>query len=336
MSLLADRIRQVFANIVYNGEDISLSLQSRTGSFTYVDPDSGESDSCTLTVHDPDDKWLNGMFPNKGDRITAQIGVMDWRMQGDNRLLDCGTFVIDDPSFSFPPMQVAFKGVSQPADTDFTERKRTQTWENVTVQNMAQEIAGRYSLALQYTADAVQIDSLEQSDTADSAFLKATCEKYGLGLKIYANRLVIFDKQKYKDKPAVLTIDKGEMNSGNFDDTLAGTYTGGTMKYKDPKTGKDREANVGTDKRLLYVNGKADSEADAEKQIKAAVNKANEDATRLSIRIPGNPDLCSTQCVNITGLGKANGKYYIRKATHTLGSKYETTLDMFKVQPPIE
>ena len=55
----------------------------------------------------------------------------------------------------------------------------------------------------------------------------------------------------------------------------------------------------------------------------------------MQIRIPGNPDLCATQCVEITGLGAANGKYYIRKATHTVGSKYETSLDMFKVQPAL-
>ncbi len=335
MNGIPERIRQARAMITYNGQNITTTLQTRTGSFTYTDPDSGESDSCSLTVHDPDDKWLNGMFPNKGDKLSAQIAVQDWKFQGDNRALDCGTFVIDDPSFSFPPMQVAFKGVSQPADTDFTERERTQTWENVTVQNMASEISGRYGLALQYTADEVKIDSLEQSGATDSAFLKSTCEKYGLGLKIYSQRIVIFDKQKYKDKPAVVTIDKSEMSGGSFNDSLAGTYTGGTMKYKKAKDGKDLEAKVGTDKRLLSVNGKADSEADAEKQIKSAVNKANEDATRMTVRIPGNPNLCSTQCVNITGLGKANGKYYIRKATHTIGSKYETSLEMFKVQPSL-
>ena len=333
--MILDRIRQARAKITYNGQDITTSLETRTGSFTYTDPDSGESDSCSLTVYDPDDKWLGGMFPNKGDKLSAQIAVQDWKFQGDNRALDCGIFVIDDPSFSFPPMQVAFKGVSQPADTDFTERERTQTWENVTVQNMASEIAGRYGLALQYTADEVKIDSLEQSGATDSAFLKSTCDKYGLGLKIYSQRIVIFDKQTYKDKPAVLTIDKGEMTGGSFTDTLAGTYTGGKMKYKAAKDGKDLEAQVGTDKRLLSVNGKADSQADAEKQIKAAVNKANEDATKMTVRIPGNPNICSTQCVNITGLGKANGKYYVRKVTHTIGSKYETSLDLFKVQPSL-
>ena len=125
------------------------------------------------------------------------------------------------------------------------------------------------------------------------------------------------------------------MTGGSFSDSLAGTYTGGTMKYKVPKSGKDHEAKVGTDKRLLYLNGKADSEADAQKQIKAAVNKANEDATRLTVRIPGNPDLCSTICVNITGLGHADGKYYAVKVTHTISAKYETTLELSKVQPTL-
>ena len=222
------------------------------------------------------------------------------------------------------------------ADTDFTERERTQTWENVTVQNMASEIAGRYApLALQYTADAVQIESMEQSGQTDSDFLKSVCDKYELGMKVYSSRLVIFDIQKYRQMPPVALIDKGQMVQWSFKTKLAGTYTGGTMQYKNPTSGKDLEAKVGTEQRVLHVSGKADSQADAEKQIKAAVNKANEDMTTLSVRIPGNPDLCSTQCVMITGLGTANGKYYIKKAVHAVSGKYETSLEMSKVYPSI-
>ena len=332
---IVENIREAGAIIVYNGEEISTSLAGHTGSFTYNDPDSGESDDITLTVNDPDDKWIGSMFPKLGDRIMARIFVRDWRFQGDNRMLDCGSFVVDDPGFSGPPTKVDFKAVSQPADTDFTSRERTQTWENVTVQNMASEIAGRYALVIQYTADEVKIESMEQSGQTDSDFLKSVCDKYELGLKVYSSRLVIYDKQKYRDAPPVATIDKGQMTQWSYKTKLAGTYTGGDMQYTDPTSGEDREAKVGTEQRLLHVSGKADSQADAEKQIKAAVNKANEEMTTLSVRIPGNPDLCSTQCVLITGLKTADGKYYIKKATHSIGGKYETALEMSKVEPSI-
>ncbi len=71
------------------------------------------------------------------------------------------------------------------------------------------------------------------------------------------------------------------------------------------------------------------------KKIKAEVNKANENQTTLSITIPGNPDLVSSQCVNVTGLEVADGKYYIKKVTHSVGGGYKTSLELSKVVPSI-
>lgn len=329
------RMRHAQAEIIYNGQSIVTSLAERTGGFTYNDPETGSSDDISLTINDAADKWLNGMFPKLGDKIAALIRVSDWAFPGDYRMLNCGNFVIDDPSFSGPPTQVQFKAVSKPADQAFDTQKRTKVWENVTLQQIASEICTRYMLLPIYTADEIKIDSLEQSDQTDADFLNQTCEKYNLSCKIYNNRVVIFDRETMKQMPPVMTIDKGMMEQWSYNTTLEGTYTGGTMKYKDSDSGEDIEATYGNQTRPLAVNGKADNQADAEKQIKAEVNKANDDKETMSVTIPGNPSICSSQCVLIAGLGVANGKYYVKKATHSLGSKYTTQLDLSKVQPQL-
>lgn len=325
------RMRHATVMLNYNGTDITLELDKRTDKFTYNDPESGSSDDISLSVIDPDERWIKEHFPSLEDKIGAKIKVSDWAGPGDNRLLNCGNFVIDDPSFSGPPCKVSFKAVSKPAEGCFTATKRTQTWENVTIQNMAQEIAGRSNLMLQYTAGEVKITSKEQNDQVDSEFLKSTCEEYGLSLKIYSNRLVIFDREKYKAAVAVETISKRDMIKWSFKKSLAGTYTGGTMKFTDPDTEEEIEATVGDKKRLLSVTGKADSRADAERKIKSAVNKANEDSCTLSLTVFGNPNLVSSLCVNVVGLGVADGKYYIKKASHSIGGGYSTSLEMCKV-----
>lgn len=329
------KMRRATAEIIYNGESITVSLEDRTGGFTYNDPESGSSDDISLTINDRDNKWINGMFPRLGDKIQATIKVYDWQAPGDNRQLNCGSFVIDDPSFSGPPTQVQFKAVSKPADSSFDTQQRTKTWENVTLQQIATEIASRYELVVQYSADEIKIDSLEQSDETDSDFINKTCEKYNLSCKIYSNRLVIYDREKQKQEPPVLTIKKGDMEQWSYNTTLEGVYTGGTMKYKDSDEGDDIEATYGDQTRSLAVNGKADSQADAEKQIKAEVNKANEDKETMNVTIPGNPTLCASQCVEISGLGVADGKYFVKKVTHSLGSKYTTKLDLAKVQAEV-
>lgn len=328
-------MRTARATIIYNGQNITTSLENQTGGFTYNDPETGSSDDISLTVNDASDKWLNGMFPRLKDRISAVIEVFNWRIPGDIRILNCGDFLIDDPGFSGPPTQVQFKATSKPADQSFDTQKRTKVWENVTVLQIANEIGGKYGLAVVYTADAINIDSIEQSDQTDSDFINQVCEKYNLSCKIYSHKLVIFDRETYKQGPPVAIIDKGMMESWSYNTTLTGTYTGGKIKYKDEDSGDDVEFTYGSEERLLSVNEKADNQADAEKQIKAAVNKANEDAETMSITIPGDPDRCSTQCVLITGLGVANGKYYCTKVTHSLGSKYTTKLELKKVQKQI-
>lgn len=324
-------MRRATATITYMGEDLTTSLENKTDRFTYNDPESGSSDDCSLTICDPGEKWINGFFPNLGDKVTAKITVYDWKKTGDKRILNCGEFVMDDPGFSGPPLKVSLKAVSKPAEGAFSSQERTQTWENVTVQNMAQEIASRSGIGLQYTASEVKIDSLEQNGQTDSDFIKKTCEDYGLSIKVYSNKLIIFDRETYKNMPAVCDIKKGDMISWNFKTTLAGTYTGGKMTYTDPDSEEEIEAKVGTDQRILSVSGKADSQADAEKKIKAEVNKANEEQTTMSVTIPGNPDIVSSQCVNIVGLGKADGKYYIKKVTHSIGGGYKTSLELSKV-----
>lgn len=107
------------------------------------------------------------------------------------------------------------------------------------------------------------------------------------------------------------------------------------MAYTNPDSEEEVEMKVGTEQRMLSVSGKADSKDDAEKKIKAEVNKANENQTTLSITIPGNPDLVSSQCVNITGLKVADGKYYIKKVTHSVCGGYKTSLELSKVVPSI-
>lgn len=328
-------VRRASATIIYNGENITTTLDDKTGSFTYNDPETGSSDDISLSIQDPHDMWINGMFPRLGDKISALIRVNDWRMPGDNRFLNCGEFVIDDPGFSGPPTKVDFKAVSKPSDQSFDTQKRTKVWENVTLFQIATEISSRYAMLLEYIADSIDIDSLEQSDVTDSDFMNQTCQTYNLSCKIYSHKLVIFDRQKMMQMPPVAVIDRGSMEQWSYKTTLSGTYTGGKMTYSDADSGEDVEASCGTTERLLSVNGKADNQADAEKQIKASVNEANEDAETLSITIPGDPDRCSSQCVLITGLGVANGKYYTKKVTHSLGSKYSTKLELSKIQPQL-
>ena len=108
----------------------------------------------------------------------------------------------------------------------------------------------------------------------------------------------------------------------------AGTYTGGEFTYTSPATEKEIKVTVGKGSRILKQSGKADSKADAERKIKAAVAKANHGKTKLSATIVGNASLVASQCVQVVGLGKLSGKYYIDTITHNVSGSGGYTMDL--------
>lgn len=61
---------------------------------------------------------------------------------------------------------------------------------------------------------------MEQKDQADSSFLLSLCEKYGLGMKTYNHKAVIFDIVMYEKKDSVLTMDESDMSAWSYNDTI--------------------------------------------------------------------------------------------------------------------
>ncbi|MGM9917606.1 phage late control D family protein [Anaerotignum sp.] len=310
------KTRQAKLIVGYIGREISADVED----FSFTDVAGGSSDSLSISVGDKDGLWIDAWMPQAGDMVTAAILIEDWKEEGDERNLFAGEFTVDDVGFSGEPVSVSIGAVSKPADDAFSSTKRSQTWENVTLKKIAQTIAGRYNLALVYDAGEVPILAKEQSEEEDGSFLKNLCENYGLMLKIYRRKLVIYDREIYKKKPFIMTIDRSEMGKDwSFERELQGSYTGGKITYTDPKTEKDITFSVGTQSRPLEINEKADNAADAERIITAKVANANHGMEKLSFSVMGEPKLIGSQTIWITGFGgKINGKYFIDEAVHTI------------------
>lgn len=323
--------RQAYPILSYNGKDITEGINKYLESFDYTDPASGESDSISITLGNWDGVWLNGWFPEKGATLTAKIAAESWESSGADLSLTCGSFSLDNISFSGFPDVMTMGAISAPASDAFKGTERTKTWEDVTVKQMATDIANRYKLALVYDASTVKIAVIEQSNATDASFLETVCKDYGLSLKIYSNKLVIFDREKYKAKAAVRTIEKADMLSYNFNTTLIGTYTGGELVYTNAD-GDEITYKTGSGPRILKANFSANTAAEAKLKLDAAIKEANHGETTLSFSMIGQPALVSGQTIDIVGLGKADGKYYIDKLTHSLGDAYTTAFECAKVQ----
>ena len=326
------KARTATAAIAYSGREISVKMGDRTTSFSYTDQSSGNSDSVSLTIADREEKWISSWFPEKGDKITASISTADWGLPG-GCFMDCGEFILDDVSADGPPTVLTIGGVSAPADDGFSETKRSQTWEGVTIRQIATSIADRNGLSVEYDCSTdITIAATEQNETVDSDFLTKLCDEYGLCVKIYTSKIVIFNLAEYEKKDHVAVIKKGNIISWSFNTTLEGTYTGGDLTYTHPTSGQDIKVTTGGGSRNLSLNSSADSVADAYLKLNGAITKANHGMTTMSITTTGRTDLVASQNVQITGFGKPDGKYFIDKVTHKVSGGYTCQYELSKIE----
>lgn len=265
------------------------------------------------------DKWINSWLPDKEAVLHPTLCTKNWIVQGDSTPLDCGTLVVDDLSYSAGPCVLTIGAVARPNGTSFHEKNQECVWKKTSIKRIAQTIADRYGLGCSMDAEDVDIALKEQDDT-DSSFLQKLCSTYGLILKTYRSKIWIFDREQYKKKDAVATFTPADIvpNSLSWNTTLSGTYTGGEFTYSNQKKKVNIKVTIGTADRMLKLNQYASSEADAKRQLQAAIDNKNHSATTISFSTMGNLSLCSTMCINIKGLGKLNGKYYMDTVSHTL------------------
>lgn len=323
----------------YEGKDISTQIEEFVESFSYDDNASGESDIISLNIRDDKKKWLSTWFPEKGDNIEASIIFKNWQNEGSSKKLNCGSFQVDDISFQGRPLAATISAISTPQKSAFNATERTKTWEAVTVEQIANEIAKRAGVKLYYDADKISIASIEQNNQTDCKFLYSICKTYGLAMKVYSNKIVIFDEEKYENKKATLTFEESDMISWSFNTTLAGTYTGVKISFSDPDDDdKDYIVRIGDGERILNVNVTADNVKDAELKGIAKLNSENKKTTTMSITIMANPSVVAGMTINIKDLGKISGKYYIDKVRTKVsaGGATQMTLTIHKVNARIK
>lgn len=312
--------RHADVELFYNGAAVKTVMDEYITSITYSDPASGEADSIDISIHDRARQWITAWMPITGDMLSAKISL-----SGDNTeaaTLDCGLFVLDKFDFSGWPVTGTISAVSAPADSGFSATQRSQNWEGVTLREVGAEIASRAGLQLIWDvsdADFV-VGSVEQSEQTDSDFFATLCETYGLQIKVYRQKIVVYDREVYKTKDPVCTIGTESILSWSWSKDTAGTYTGGEYTYTDPATETEIAVSVGTGQRILKQSGNADSQADAERKLRAAINTANHGSTKLSMSIIGNARIVASQCVTVVGIGRLSGKYYIDNIVHNISN----------------
>lgn len=343
-----DLARRTKAEITFAGVNITKDIQPYLLSLTYTDNEDGEADDLQLTLQDRDGLWLENWLQEAVETAAAgqlKIGVVllaeNWQSNGQDKMLDCGTFELDSVTAQSTPSTLTIKATALPFSAKIRQTLQTKAWENYTLSGIAKELAAANGLACIYDASGNPFYSrVEQLQESDIAFLQKLCYKAGLNLKAAGTMLVLFDQAAYEQKPSVFIIKRGgggyikyKLNAGS-----AGTqYASCRVSYVEPTSGKciegvaQAEDNTGSSQRL-EIAAKVASAAEAKALAEKYLRSYNKFAKTASFSLPGNVDLVAGLTVELTEFGGWSGKYIISRATHSLsGSGYSTQIDLRKV-----
>ena len=143
----------------------------------------------------------------KGTEIHAIVIQKNPYSDGKDKVLDCGKFEIDSVSYQGPPQKLTIKATSIPYSTKLRQEKKSKTWENTNLKNIAEKIGKGNSMKVMYlSSHNPSYKRKEQVNTADIVFLKKLCKNAGISLKVTSKTIVLFDEADYEKKSSVKKI----------------------------------------------------------------------------------------------------------------------------------
>lgn len=320
--------------VEYNGVDATDIIANDCDSFTWKDNASGTADTITLNLGNIHQKWMNGFYPSNEDVFKAWIQLQEWAADYKEGKIYCGTFMVDSLKYSGFPETLQLSAISTPIDSNFNVKQKNKTWNKTTVRTVLNDIAVAAGITLIYDAEDIGVESVNQNGKTDLSFAYSMCSEYGLSVKLYNNKMVVYDQMAYEKKEPAYTITHEQLGgSGSYSITnqVTTVYNSVKIQYTNDKKGKviTYEYTIpGRDgKRQMFISTKAESYSDAEKKAKAALRENIRKSRTITIKLMGSAKYVAADCFNLSGFGKLDGVYFIDSVTHQKsGGKYTVSL----------
>ena len=358
--------RETLLVITYNGKDISTDIQPYIQSFSYHDNSKLEIDDIDLSLENIDKRWFGEeWFPEDGDSITASIVKRRWDDELIEETLPCGKFYVDQ--IDFYPGSVSIKALAIPSAGNLTKQENSKGWEKISLKNIAMDICNKHSMKLEFYSEKDEtFERIDQDKETDLAFLTRICTDQGLNLKATENKVVVFDKEEFYEKEAVISVsslDTDMIIDYKFSHTTKEIYDKVEVSYYDPekkklvretytkdeleeKRNKEREAEKKKESSKASQRGQSKNQKSSKgsgptkkingtggsKKAKAAMDEKNKEKETANMTLRGNFSLLAGQNVELTDFGKFSGKYAIEKSTHSLSGAYTTDIELKRIK----
>ncbi|MCL2563610.1 MAG: SH3 domain-containing protein [Oscillospiraceae bacterium] len=281
-------------------------------------------------------------FAEKNANFSATIIRRNWRGDGLDDALDCGTFELDTVTMDGPPQTVTLKGTSLDFSSSARQVKRSRGWENITLQAIAERMARDAEFTLMFLSERNPLYTRrEQIEQPDIEFLQSLCDAAGISLKITNGQFVLFDAAVYERADAIRRFVQGDgtYDRYRFTTGLAGTaYSAATVRYT-TTAGETIEATfvqpgfAYDEDNVLIINEEVASHREALDLARRRLWAANRGETTGVFTMEGDVGMVAGRTIEAEDFGAYDGKYFIEQSTHTVDATngYRTSIALRRV-----
>lgn len=331
--------RRTTATVIIEGKDITKDIEPYLLSVSYTDVLEGESNTAQISLHDRERLFIADWFPKRGDSAEISLSKLNWTGESDSDSVSFGVFEIDEienkvSASSGNIASIKLNSIANKSELRSIDKSRS--WEKVKLSKIATDLTQEAGLELFFDADDVDIERAEQKETSNLKFLHKLCKDNGLCLRVSNGKVIIFDAERYEAKDAVTTLTYGDENIISFSGkaTISKIYKSARVKYQHGKQAEKFDYKFDdpekSDGMTLEINQKVDSPAEAEKLAKKKLKEKNREEITVNLNVIGNFIYLAGQTLELKDFGFYDGRYMIKKVTHSVGKGYTCSLEMYR------
>jgi uncharacterized protein len=307
--------------LTYLGVNITADVSPMVLAIRYVDRLDSASGELEVELEDSGKLWQGPWYPSLGDTVSLQLGY-----SGDT-LLDCGEFQIDELELDGPPDVMRLRCLAAYI-TPAMRTANTVAYENMSVLEIAAQIAAKYGLAMvaasSESANDLLFERVTQRRQTDLEFLKRLAREQNFDFSVRAGQLIFYDRAALESVAAVTTIARSDTTRFSFRNRTRRIYEGGRFSYFDPDTKALISRSVSADSPsptgdTLKIVARCENAEQAAVKAQALLHLHNMVFVDASIEGPGNALLVAGNNVQLSGWGALDGTYLIETAQHHLG-----------------
>src|SRR5579884_2502083 len=339
LSTLAYPVRHPRWELVYAGRNITGRITAMAIEITYSDHHAhhhrrrkqaamtaAETDELEVVLEDRDRRWQGPWLPQRGDAVSLMIGY-----EGDERMLNCGNFQVDELELHGPPDTFHLKCIAA-GITPALRTPRSAAYENQTLLGVAQTIAARHQLTVTGAPQDVNVtwQRLTQRRETDLQFLRRLAltrgsaqggeyqPRYAMPMPLVAGQGVFAKSFEFQTKTQAL------YRSANV------AYLNPALKQLIAASAQDSSSPTGDD---LHLVARCETPQQAQLKAQGALHDANMLETTARIETEGNVLLVAGVNVALVGFGSYDGTYHVESSRHRLDrlSGYTTEVELRKL-----